>query len=319
MKRFKDNNSQKIVTAQVRAWINRVRSIKPPASLGTVPIRGMGTVDVPKVPPIAENWEEISKIMAGVKQADELQAIQNAKVGLAASPAIFLVNTFTKMPGLAKTSLHYLAIQLAAGELLALAIANLKPGQRALYMKAGGGIYDKISKIFETKYPISVYELKKNTSSFGSATPQYVFEHDELMTLKQIAAYLKNSPQPHPKGEGVWTSDKYLFHFKNQDDVDEINHMIEQILKDERQDKNLSKWLPVLGPAATGAVSLAYKSGSDWRKKNPTPQGKSESLTIITTDQKRKKSAREEMMKMIGSPDTYTESNTTYRPSKRRR
>jgi hypothetical protein len=262
MKRFKDSNN-KIVTAQLGLLyniINKIRSIKPPSSLGTVQLkRATGNPDVPRIPAIKENWEQISKALKGTRQEDDINAIK-ASATIFGVPAVYLAKEWIQHGQNMFTGVNYLAAQLAVAGLVSLTINTLKTGIRAKAMQAGGGIYDKIKNIYKKKYEIeTIEEIPSSMGSFGSPSVK-TFPVD--MTLKEIADALHSAD--NIDNNGSWIKGKFTYHFKNQSDVDEINHMLEQLLKDEELDTKISKYSPAASLILTPAFSLVYRKQSDW-------------------------------------------------------
>ena len=100
----------------------------------------------------------------------------------------------------------------------------------------------------------------------------------------------------------------FLLHFRNQSDVDEINHMLLQLIKDDKSDEKLTKSLAPLGVVAAFSGAVLYKNLSDYRSQNPTTKniqydalGQPKSITLSTPGERKK--AKEDLNQMLGIPE----------------
>jgi hypothetical protein len=324
MKRFKDDNSTKIVTAQLgwlRSWINKVRSLKTPASLGQSEITGMSPAKAPKIPNLVDDWKNVNNIMKGKPQSDEIEAMAKVKLYGGAGVAVFIGDSLVKLPFLKMTGLNYLGAFLTVGQAIAGIIIAAKPHQRALFMQAGGGIYDKIKNIYETQYTLKKFEKVKIPAATGIPEKfNYLPAGDESLTLDEITNLLIESKKIGRVSDSSFEINGFLYHFKNQSDVDEINHMLKQLIKDDKTDESFTKKLAPLGVAASVLGSFYYKNISDYRKNNPTTKnikrdelGQPKSITQSTPEERKK--AQEELDQMLGIPGNR--SNTGFKGKNR--
>lgn len=311
MKRFKDNNSQNIVTSQnvfqriqgktlqTLRFINELRTLKNVTSLGEVELSGSPGVMVPVMPKVKENWSTIVEILSGVKQEDEKKVINLAyKLG-GFGAALQVAEFIGKLP-IQKTGFSYIGLHIMIGQGISWGIAQLKGGARAKFMQAGGqGIYDNIKNIMQKKYTFKRYKI-----DVSQGTVTYVPDVDKSMTLAEAAERMKGGLEDDGAS---FRHDGYLYHLKNQADADEINQMIEQLLKDEKADTLLSKYLPVAGVGTAWLGGGLYFRGSDPKNKNPNPkQRKTDAFgqplsTTVSTPQQRE-IAQEETFKKLGIP-----------------
>ena len=323
MKRFKDDNSTKIVTAQLgwlRRWINDLRTLKTPASLGESEITDLG-VKAPKIPNLVDDWDNVNKIMKGKPQADEIEGWKKAGLFGGTGLVLWIGEALGKLPIGKMTGLNYLAMNLAISQGISAFVLAAKPLVRAQFMKAGGGIYDKIKNIFETKYTLKKYKIEKiPATSFKQAKIQYNPVPDESLTLDQITKLLIKAKDNLKLYDSHFEYGDFLLHFRNQSDVDEINHMLLQLIKDDKSDEKLTKSLAPLGVVAVFSAAVLYKNLSDYRSQNPTtkniqydPLGQPKSI-ILSTPADRKK-AKEDLNQMLGIPGN--KSNTGFKGKNR--
>ena len=324
MRRFKDDNSTKIVTAQlgwIRRWINDLRTLKTPASLGESEIKGLSPpVKAPKIPNLVDDWKNVNNIMKGKPQSDEIEAMAKVKLYGGAGVAVFIGDSLVKLP-LKMTGLNYLGTFLTVGQVIAGIIIAAKPHQRALFMQAGGGIYDKIKNIYETQYTLKKFQKVKMPAATGIPEKfNYLPVDDESLTLDAITNLLIESKKINKVSDSSFEINDFLYYFKNQSDVDEINHMLKQLIKDDKTDESFTKKLAPLGVAASVLGSFYYKYISDYRRQNPTTKnikrdelGQPKSITQ-STPQERKK-AQEDLNKILGIPGN--KSNTGFKGKNR--
>ena len=312
MKRFKDNNSQNIVTSQkqnIYRWINELRSLQNIASLGEVELTGHPGVMIPKMPDIKNNWSEVVKIMGGVKQKDEQQAI-NLAYKLGGVGAVMQVAEFLGKLPIVKTGFSYVGLYITIAQGISLLLAKLKVSARAKFMEEGGkGIYDSIKNILKKEYTFRRYKWVEPTGSFGSTSGRWVPDTDKPLTLSKAADIIMNNGL-EADGSSFRHSEggfKYLFHLKNQADADEINQMIYQLTEDDKVDALLSKYLPLAGFGTAGLGWSLYSRFSDPKTKNPNPKqrktdalGQPVSITQSTPEQREQK--QKETFERLGIP-----------------
>lgn len=317
MRRFKDDNSTKIVTAaDFRAFVNKITGVgkairnytqwpartfnagrgsflqnKP---LGETPLKSDPNTLVPVVPSdITKYWQLIDEALKGAKQADDILAGTNQLKAAGGGAALGLMNAVVKMPFLNKDSVFILAGFLSGGQILSVILQWAKRKSRAEFYAAGGGkIYDMIKNIYEQKYTVVSYD--RIPASRDQYDPKIIHPAEwhkageEQLTLKKIYEIMASNPEGPNEGEGAFGSQSKLYTFKNQQDVENINEMLYRFGKDEDIDTFISKWSPYLGPAALYYVWSSNRVGGDWRQQqqiDAEKSGTSKSSVVSPTKQ----------------------------------
>ncbi len=278
MKRFKDSNN-KIVTAQKWNpfnWINKLKSMKPPASLGLVKLQSLdGKPDVPMLPNIKQDWNKVSSAIKLLEPTndktpmDKILSIGNS--GLLGYPGFYLANQYLGSSINKFTGMPYLADQLMYMGIIYTTLHIARTQGKVNALKAGGGIYDKIKKIYEKEYVLKTYDDVPGSGfggSFGTPSKTTTIPgKDTKKTLKQIADMILASGtdlEGDGINDGAWKISEKTYHFKNQADVDEINHMLTQLLKDEKLNTNLSTVAPLAALILPPAYAFTYRKSSNW-------------------------------------------------------
>jgi len=317
MRRFKDDNSTKIVTAaDFRAFVNKItgfgKAIKNVTQwpvrefnarrgnflqnkpLGETALKSDPNTLVPVVPSdITKYWQLIDDALKGAKQADDILAGANQLKAFGGGVALGLMNAVVKMPFLNKDSVFILAGFLSGGQILSAMLQVAKRNRRAKFYAAGGGkIYDMIKNIYEQKYTVVSYDrIPAARDQYGTIHPaEWVKAGEEPFSLKEIYDIMANNPGGPSEGKGAFGSQSKMYTFKNQQDVENINEMLYRFGKDEDIDTFISKMSPYLGPAALYYLWSSNRVGGDWRQKqekDAEKSGTSKSSVVSPTNQQR--------------------------------
>jgi hypothetical protein len=331
MRRFKDDNSTKIVTAaDWRAFVNKITGIgkaiknvtqwpartfntgrgnllqnKP---LGETTLKSDPTTLVPVVPSdITKYWQLIDEALKGAKQADDILAGANQLKAFKGGAALGLMNAVVKIPFLNKDSVFILAGFLSGGQILSFMLQAAKRKSRAGFYAAGGGkIYDMIKNIYEQKYTVVSYD--RIPAARDQYDPAVIHEAqlrktgEEQLTLKKIYEIMASNPEGPNEGEGAFGSQSKMYTFKNQQDVENINEMLYRFGKDEDIDTFISKWSPYLGPAALYYMWSSNRVGGDWRqqRQNDAKKSGTSKSTVVSPTKQQQNNAIERMKSGTG-------------------
>jgi hypothetical protein len=322
MRRFKDDNSTKIVTAaDFRAFVTGVGkaisnftqwpartfntgrgSFLQNKPLGETPLKSDPSTLVPVVPSdITKYWQLIDEALKGAKQADDILAGANQLKAAGGGVALGLMNAVVKMPFLNKDSVFILAGFLSGGQILSAILQVAKRNRRAKFYAAGGGkIYDMIKNIYEQKYTVVSYDRIPAARDHYDKTKihpaEWLKAGEEEFSLKEIYDIMAQNPVGPNEGKGAFGSQSKMYTFKDQQDVENINEMLYRFGKDEDIDTFISKMSPYLGPVALYYVWSSNRVGGDWRQQQQADaknsgtsksSGTSNSSVVSPTEQER--------------------------------